>query len=84
MTPSGSLIETIERHLAEHPHAADSVEGVARWWIAGYRAEVSRQDVEEALEVLVQRGRLRSVRLADGNTLYSSALPRDPGSSPSV
>ena len=84
MTRSGSLIETIETHLAEHPNAADSVEGVTRWWLAGYRAGVSRQDVEEALEVLVQRGRLRSVRLADGNTLYCSVPRRDPESSPSA
>jgi hypothetical protein len=77
MNGIASLIATIEAHLAAHPQAADSVDGVAEWWVARRGVLASREEVEAALESLVQQGRLRSVRLADGNTLYCSAPRRD-------
>jgi len=70
MPDTGKLIEAIEAHLATHPLAADSAEGVARWWLAGHGVVASPRDVELALATLVRQRRLRRVRLADGNTLY--------------
>ena len=66
-----SLMAAIEAHLESHPQAADSAEGVARWWLGGLTA--SAQQVECALASLVQRQRLRCVTLADGTSLYGSA-----------
>jgi hypothetical protein len=77
MNGMASLIATIEAHLAAHPQAADSVDGVAEWWVARRGVVASREEVEEALDTLVRQGRLRCVRLADGNTLYCSAPQRD-------
>ena len=65
------LTAAIEGHLESHPQAADSVEGVALWWLGGMAA--SAQEVECALEGLVQRRRMRCVTLADGTSLYSRA-----------
>jgi Fe2+ or Zn2+ uptake regulation protein len=59
-------------HLDAHPHAADSADGVARWWL-GVGAAAAPADVRRALDELVARGRLRCVPLADGTHLYSSA-----------
>lgn len=66
-----SLMAAIEAHLESHPQAADSAEGVATWWLGGMAA--SAPEVERALASLVQRQRVRCVRLADGTCLYSSA-----------
>lgn len=71
MSDTGKLSQAIEAYLATHPLAADSAEGVARWWLAPSGAKASAADVEPALEALVRRGRLRCVTLADGNKLYS-------------
>lgn len=70
MPDPGKLIEAIEAHLASNPLAADSADGVARWWLAAHEVVASLQEVETALATLVRLGRLRRVTLADGNTLY--------------
>lgn len=68
--PLSPLIEAIEAHLASHPQAADSAAGVACWWLAPQGVGAPLPQVEAALALLVQRQRLRRVRLADGSTLY--------------
>ncbi len=66
-----SLAQAIEAHLAAHPNAADSVDGVLKWWLPARGIQASLLDVEEALATMVARQRIRSVRLADGTVLYS-------------
>lgn len=61
-------------YLQGHPHAADSLEGVARWWL-GDDGRFSPAEVERALERLVAAGHLRREVLADGRTLYAAARP---------
>jgi hypothetical protein len=81
MPPTGTLLQAIEAYLAAHPMAADSVEGVARWWLQGSGVTGTHQEVEAALETLVRHGRMRRVALADGSTLYCGAA-RGPGHPP--
>jgi hypothetical protein len=76
MSAPSNLIEAIraiEAHLASHPLAADSADGVARWWVAAHGVVSSASVVEQALAMLVRQRRLRQVQLADGNTLYCGA-----------
>jgi len=70
MPDIGKLIKAIEAHLATHPLAADSAEGVARWWLAAHGVVASPLEVQLALATLVRKRRVRRVQLADGNTLY--------------
>lgn len=65
----------ILEHLRTHPLAADSVDGVARWWLGPAQAQVTVQQVERALELLVARHLMRRLRLMDGTYLYSQAPP---------
>ena len=74
MPDTGTLIEAIEAHLATHPLAADSAEGVTNWWLATHGVVASLQEVETALAMLVRIGRLRRVQLVDGNTLYCGGV----------
>ena len=71
MSHIGKLTEAIEAYLAHHPLAADSADGVARWWLQSSSVQAAPAEVEAALAGLVRRGRLRCVILADGNRLYS-------------
>lgn len=72
------LVRAILDHLASHPHAADSAEGVARWWLGPRGAAVTLPDVEFALRQLVARQALREESLADGTTLYSKNGKHEP------
>src|SRR5258708_7711826 len=43
------LAEAIRDYLARHPDAADSAEGVAKWWLGPLGAEATTADTEQAL-----------------------------------
>jgi len=46
----------IEQHLKSHPHAADSLEGIATWWISKQRIRQELNVVRAALEKLNHAG----------------------------
>lgn len=73
MNPShqNALVDAILAYLSNHPQAADSADGVTRWWLARDGSAPSPSDVEEALATMVERGLLRRVELPDGTVLYS-------------
>ena len=62
---AASLLE----YLARHPDAADSIEGIRRWWMPENVA-ASRTGVEAALEQLVRSGELTRRQLPDRGVLY--------------
>ena len=63
----------IRGHLRRYPHAADSASGVARWWLGTEWGGVPVEQVERALDQLVARQAMRSLRLMDGTLLYLHA-----------
>jgi hypothetical protein len=71
MLDISQLTAAIQAYLAAHPLAADSADGVARWWLTTHGLQATPAEVEPVLAALVRRGRLRCVTLADGNRLYS-------------
>ncbi|MCW5665826.1 MAG: hypothetical protein KIT35_18505 [Piscinibacter sp.] len=54
-----AIASAIRGYLAEHPNAADTVEGIRRWWLLGTLGEVPPELVEQALEQLLAQGRVR-------------------------
>jgi hypothetical protein len=73
--PVEAVEVAITDHLRRHPLAADSAEGVARWWLGPAHAGVTVAQVERALNLLVARQKLRRLRLMDGTILYTQAPP---------
>ena len=75
----GGLVEAVAvaimDRLQSHPLAADSADGVARWWLGPGHASVTAEQVERALNLLVSRHAMRRLRLMDGTFLYSQAPP---------
>ena len=67
-----SIARDLERYIATHPAAADTVDGIARWWLAR-TVQPPVSDVEAALDVLVRRGVLSRRLLPDGNSVYARA-----------
>ncbi|MGO4700708.1 hypothetical protein [Dyella sp. 2RAB6] len=58
-------------YLAQHPDAADTLDGIVSWWLPQQRYETERQRIEQALSHLVERGQLRRDRLPGGAVLYA-------------
>jgi hypothetical protein len=61
------IAHEIERYLVAHPEAADTVSGIAQWWLVG--EDEALADVERALESLVRRRVVAQKRLPDGSLL---------------
>jgi hypothetical protein len=63
----------IVRYLSTHTGAADTLEGIARWWLARQRYEDAMEIVERAVATLVKTGVLREELLPDGTRVYRHA-----------
>lgn len=50
-----NVAQALLRYLQSHPDAADTLEGVVKWWLPRQRYLDARERVEAALELLVQR-----------------------------
>jgi hypothetical protein len=69
------ISRTIERYVIEHPQAADTREGIHMWWLAGERGGESLEDVQAALDYLVEAKCLSRIVLADGTIIYTRGKP---------
>jgi hypothetical protein len=64
------LRSAIERHLAEHPLAADTASGILASWLPARGFEDAREHIDVALQQLVAEGWLRAHILPDGELLF--------------
>lgn len=63
------LEEQILHYMELHPHAADTAEGIATWWLKHNRVKLSQ--VQAAVENLVKRNMAIRRKSPDGHILYS-------------
>ena len=66
------IAEMIERYVMEHPLAADTPEGIRSWWIAS-ECQAFLEDVQMALDHLVESRCLSRVVLTDVTAIYARA-----------
>jgi len=64
-----AVADEIARYLDRHPKAADSAEGIRRWWIGRQRLEESLAATQCALDYLERQGVVAKKRLGD-QTIY--------------
>ena len=64
-----AVAREIEHYLAAHPRAADSLEGITRWWLMRQRIHYELSLVEAALRHLCRKGVVASSPLGD-DALY--------------
>lgn len=70
------LQAAICRYLAGHPHAADTVRGIARYWTDIGETPATKPSLDAvqcALDALVAQGRIVVTALVDGARIYQSA-----------
>jgi len=67
-----ALARDIEAYLRERPQASDTIEGIQRWWLGTRWSHASLRLIAAALELLVDRGVMKTRAQADGSTLYYS------------
>lgn len=70
---SDGLQAVLRRYLGRNPDAADSREGIRRWWLPEPLRPVTDGMLLEALEGLVAAGEMQVQGLPDGTELYSRA-----------
>ena len=78
--PNGEQVAKLQaaimRYLADHPDAADTMRGIARYWIDDKRTPSleapSLVAVQRALDALVTQGRVACATLAGGARVYES------------
>ena len=62
----------ILQYLHDHPEAADSLDGIASWWLPQSGFSVTIESVQAALAQLVEERQIARIDLADGRTLFQS------------
>lgn len=68
---AASLARQILDYLESHPRAADSREGIGRWWLADRSRHANPEDLQRALDDLVERGLVQRRQAAGGEAVYS-------------
>jgi len=68
-----NLGDEILRYLSKHPHASDTAEAIALWWLRRQRYEESVVHVQQVLDKLELRGLVTKTVLVDGTVLYGAS-----------
>jgi len=66
------IADQIECYLKNHPNAADTIEGITKWWLPGLGIEVSSLVVQQALNYLGLKSVVKCTVNLSGNKVYSS------------
>lgn len=72
-----AVADAIRRYLRDHPNAADTLDGVATWWLAGNADDEWLTRVRGAVELLVHNGELERRTLRDGTVIYERNKEHD-------
>lgn len=65
------IVDQIEFYLKNHPNAADTTEGISKWWLPSGE-EVSSLLVQQAIDYLISNSIVKSSTNINGNKVYSS------------
>jgi len=69
--PTRAIAADVLSYLTGHPDAADTAEGIQRWWLVDGGA-YALADIARALERLAREGAVARRRLPDGRVLYAA------------
>lgn len=75
----GSIAAALREYVQRHPNAADSMQGIQRWWLTGPQSECPALMVQQALDRLIGEGVVERRRLPDGQALYAATRRQSTG-----
>jgi len=64
------IADEIAAYLKTHQDAADTLEGVIKWWVLRQRIEEASEKVQSAIEYLCDKGVVKEVAMAGGKSIY--------------
>ena len=67
------LVRRIHSYLSDHENAADSLHGIAQWWLGEKQGAYRLCHVEEALNELIKRRVVQKETNVDGTVIYKRA-----------
>jgi hypothetical protein len=70
---SRAVREALCRYLRERPDAADTLLGIAQWWLPVAMQDIALDRVRQALAELIAAHEVRCTVLPDGTELYARA-----------
>ena len=70
------IAAALERYVAMHPCASDTIEGIQRWWLRGEYPAIDLRLLALALDRLVSRGAMVRRVLPGGGVVFSGSAPR--------
>lgn len=74
----------ILEYLRRCPQAADTVEGIANWWIMQQRLNESVEEVQRSIASLQAQGLIRERKGPDGRSIFMAATPDVMAATPDV
>lgn len=69
-TDSSEITNEIMTYLANHPNAADTLDGVAKWWLLDRADKLQLGQVKQALDELVAKGLVAAQKGGDSKIVY--------------
>lgn len=70
MTKESKIADDVLDYLRAHPGAADTLEGIATWWVQTKAVSESVDIVYRVLQALKFEGLIAEKKTPDGRTLY--------------
>ena len=61
----------IQKYLQHRPNAADTLEGITKWWVSQICVEESVEVIAKALEILERQGKVTKTVTLGGKEIYS-------------
>jgi hypothetical protein len=77
-TPDEAIEAEVLAYLEKHPHAMDTLSGIAHWWLERQRISVEVTALWRAVRRLVDRGALQAVGDSDDPLYRIGREPIDP------
>lgn len=72
-----ALADEIAAYLRGRGQVADTLEGIARWWIMRQRLQEGQRKVAQAMVYLCIQGLVTTRKLPDGVVLYTSMQTKE-------
>jgi hypothetical protein len=64
------IAQEIQLYLFKHPNAADTLEGITKWWLQRLRYEETTEIVHKALQYLIDCNYVLQTTNSDGSSIY--------------